>query len=62
MPINLYKEAAKIFSIHWNWVINWHSLGNYQEALTYHQKYLDIALQLGDKDGEEKHTAYVQHW
>ena len=25
--------------------------------MTYHQKHLDIALQLGDKGGEEKHTA-----
>ena len=27
-------------------------LGNYKEALKYHQKHLDIALQLGDKGGE----------
>ena len=35
-------------------VIAHNSLGNYQEALIYHQKHLDIALQLGDKGGEGK--------
>ena len=27
-------------------------LGNYQDALKYHHKHLEIALQLGDKGGE----------
>ena len=28
------------------------NLGNYQDALKYHHKHLEIALQLGDKGGE----------
>ena len=35
------------------------NLGNYQEALTYHQKDLDIALQLGDKGGEGRAYANI---
>ena len=33
--------------------------GNYREALTYHQKHLDIVLQLDDKGGEEWHTPTI---
>ena len=36
------------------------SLGNYQDALKYHHKHLEIALQLGDKGGEG--MSIRKHW